>query len=215
MNCKFTLVIRPVLVFMIISLILFSVSACSMSDSYGSVTNRDVINFREFYLDAGEVGLKTWTQGTVFVRGDLEHPDDITVQIVMDVEIDPDDWSGVGVIFPEGWRVTGCTSSLVEINEPYYANLVTVLTRGAPENGGESWVVAGEVRYSGGESLGDLEGTVIIEADYVLKGKATPETLKLNISCGSEKDYIMHPVSLDLTIPLLEDFRPSRVENSY
>ncbi len=180
-----------------------------------SVTNKDVINFCEFSLDASSVNLTTRVNGTVFVKGDLEKPDDITVQIVMDIGLDPEDWGGVGLIFPEGWRVTSTTSSLVEIDDPYYSDMVGVMSGGAPEQGGWSWVAIGYPITMPGDSPGDLHGTVVIDADFVLEDTPTPDTLELTIGVGSKDGYVVNPVSIDLDVPLLEDMRPVRVQHLF
>ena len=187
-------------------------AGCTQQGMPESVTNRDVINFREFSLDASSVNLTTWTRGTVFVKGDPEKPDDITVQIVMDIELDPTDWGGVGLIFPEGWKVTGVSNSLVEFNDPYYNNLAGILTNGQPEDGGRSWVSVGYPSTLEGNIFTDVTGSLVVDADYVWKGKSTPEVLDLTVAVGSKDGYVVHPVSTHVEVPLLEDFRPARVQ---
>ena len=204
-------IIKTLVFALIIALLSVSLSACNGSDYTGTVTNTDVINFQDFYLDAAGVGLATQASGTVFVRGDLEKPDDIFVEVSMYVNIDPDDWGGVSLYFPEGWRVNNVLGSVVEIDEPYYSNLVSAMSSGQPEDGAESWVSVGYPLTQAGDSPGDLSGSVVIQADYVWKGKTTPEILDLTIGVGSKDGYIVNPVLLDLEVPLLEDFRPVRV----
>jgi hypothetical protein len=197
-----------------LTLILMSglLSACSGSGYVESVTNRDVINYRDFSLDAAEVGLTTRAEGTVFVRGDLDKPDAITVQIAILVEIDPEDWGGVNIHFPEGWKVTQLNNSLVEINEPYYSNLASAWTGGQPEQGGRSMIYIGS-RLPGDKPTDAVrKGILVIDADYVWEDKTTPEKLTLIISVGSKDGYIQGPVSMNVEIPLLENYRPYRIE---
>ncbi len=186
-------------------------SACSRSGYVEPVTNKDVINFRDFSLDAAEVGLTTRANGTVFVRGDLDKPDAITVQIAIFVEIDPEDWGGVNLYFPEGWKVTHLNNSLVEINEPYYSNLANVWTSGQPEKGGKNMVFVGRQSPGDQQPDGVRKGLLVVDADYVWEDKATPEKLTLIVSVGSKDGYIQGPVSMNVDIPLLEDYRPHRM----
>ncbi len=190
-------------------------AGCGGQGMIERVTNKDVINFREFSLNASSVNLSTWTRGTVFVKGDLEQPDDITVQIIMDVELDPADWGGVGLVFPEGWKVTGLSNSLVEFDDPYYSNLAGISTSGQPEQGGRSWVSAGYPILIAGDTPGDLTGLLVVDADYVWEDKPTPDSLDLIIGVGSKNGYVVHPVSIHVEVPLLEDFRPVRVQHLF
>ncbi len=164
--------------------------ACGGSGCVEQVTNRDVINFRNFTLDTAEVGLTTRAEGTVFVHGDLDKPDAITVQIAIFVEIDPEDWGGVNFYFPEGWKVTHINSSLVEINESYYSNLASVWTSGQPEEGGKNMVFIGKSSPGEKPTNDERKGILVLDADYVWGNKATPEKITLGIAAGSRDGYI-------------------------
>ena len=207
MHYKFTMTVFCLAIVLMSGLL----SACSGSGYLEPVTNRDVINFRYFSLDASEVGLTTRAEGTAFVRGDLDKPDAITVQIAIFVEIDPKDWGGVNLYFPEGWKVTHINNSLVEINEPYYSDLASVWTSGQPEEGGRNMVFVGSRSLGENPANDERKGILVIDADYVWEKKATPENLTLGIAVGSKDGYIQGPVSMNLEIPLLEDYRPYRI----
>jgi len=194
----------------IIALVL-ALSACHSQQQPQNIVNSGVINFHDFSLDASSIGLSTRAGGTVFVKGDLEKPQDITVQAVLEVELDPEDWGGVGLYFPEGWRVSGSSTSLVQIGDPYYSDLVSILTNGAPEKGGRQWVAVGYRPDRSGPGT-KLRGTVVIDADFVWENRPTPEVLQLKVAAGSKDGYIMNPVSLDVSVPLLENMRPVRVQ---
>jgi hypothetical protein len=198
---------------LVLALMTGLLSGCERSASIEPVTNNDVINFRDFSLDASPVNLATSVNGTVFVRGNLDKPEDITVRIAVFVEIDPVDWGGVSLLFPEGWKITHINNSLVEINDPYYSNLASVWTGGgAPEQGGQSMVLIGGALP--GEKLPGVprKGILVIDADYVWENKTAPEALSLDVALGSKDGNIKNPVSMKVDVPLLADFRPQRIE---
>ncbi len=196
-----------------LTLILFSglLSACSSSGYVEPLTNRDVINSMDFSLDAAEVGLTTRAEGTVFVCGEVNKPDDITVQVAVFVELDPEDWGGVTLYFSEGWKVTHINNSLVEINEPYYSNLASVWVSGEPEHGGRNIAFIGSRSFGENPTNDVRKGILVIDADYVWENKATPEKLTLIIAVGSKDGYIQGPVSINLDVSLMEDYRPYRI----
>ncbi len=200
--------LRSILAVVLLMIMVLTVGCSGDPPVPGPVTNLDVINYRDFTVNATSVGLSTAAEGTVFVRGDLKKPDDITVRIVMTVSIDPEDWGGVNLYFPEGWEVTGITSNDPGI-DGFQNDLATVWTKGEPAQGGSSWVAIGQRDANAGPATGVQQARLIIDAGFVLDGAATPETLALTVAVGNKNGYIVGPVSRDLAVPLLEDYRPA------
>lgn len=186
---------------------LVSLTSCTSRQENRAVTNTDLINFRDFSLNAGPVNQTTMARGTVFVRGDLDKPEDITIQIAMIVEIDPADWGGVNLYFPEGWEITQIASGFPVI-DGQQESIASVWTNGQPVDGGRSWVEIGRRDVGSGPFAGIREATLIIDAGYVLEGASTPAVLDLIVAVGS-KGVTLGPVSVELEIPLLSDYRSS------
>ena len=158
------------------------------------------------------MGLTTSARGTVFVHGDLEKPDGITVEIVTMVDIDAADWGGVNLYFPEGWEVTAMTSDRPHING-VQNGLASVWTNGQPSQGGKSWVAVGNRMPDHDPLDADISSLLTIDADYVRDGEPTPSTLDLTIAVGSKDGYIVGPVDTTVSVPLLESYRPPQTVN--
>ena len=63
--------------------------SCQSSTGFTSATNNDVINYRDFYLSTESVNLTTFTEGTIFVRGDKEKPKERWIQTtVLAIKLD-------------------------------------------------------------------------------------------------------------------------------
>jgi hypothetical protein len=200
---KISLKYLPMLV--IVFLISLTVLSCHnpIIPSYSS--NNDVINYREFYLSAENVSLDTFTRGTIFVRGDIEKPEERRVQIAAWVEIDTADWGGVSFNIPQGWEVTHIASDYPQGNpkpETYTSTLRT-----ESENVKYHRIVEiGCTRHGAAKPQGG-KGNLIIELAPESPEQELPENVEILIGVGSKDDYILNPVHETFEVLLNIDYR--------
>jgi len=194
------------LIFLVLpAILLFSLMLVSCHNPIipGYSSNNDVINYKEFYLSAANVSLDTCVRGTIFVRGDMEKPEDRRVQITAWVEIDAADWGGIGFGIPQGWEVTGITSDYPQGNPKPESYITTLHT--ASDEAFDTFVHIGATKYGAPEVQGG-EGSVIIELVPKDKKQELPESFKTIIGIGSKYDYIFHPVYETYEVPLHTDY---------
>ncbi len=102
-----TSLIRCLLFSLAILTLIAGATACGQPDSIKEVLpNEEVINFKDFSIDASSKGWNTRTSGVIFVLGDPEGPEIRRVQIVASVEIAPADDLGILFSIPTGWYIT-------------------------------------------------------------------------------------------------------------
>jgi hypothetical protein len=172
--------------------------------------NNDLINYESFSLSAEEVGLKTATGGTIFVRGDKEKSEDRRIEISAWVEIDAADWGGVSFNIPRGWEVTHVASDYPQGNskpETY----ATVLQTESPKEKYNRIVEIGNTRHGAAAPQGG-KGNLIIELAPKSSKQALPENIEVLIGVGSKDDYILNPVGETIEVPLNTDYRLSTKE---
>ncbi len=178
--------------------------SCRSAGIPSTSTNSDVLSYRGFYLSAEEVGLTTFTQGTVFVRGDRDNPEEMRVQIVARVEIDTEDFGGVSFNIPQGWKVATVVSDYPQGNpapEIYTVSLQTAdetVTWPVIVEVGRTSHIAGQANPQGGT------GTLIIELSPALSGRELPEDIDILIAAGSKIPSTVDAVHMTLSIPLNE-----------
>jgi hypothetical protein len=198
--------ILPVLaILMLFSLMLVSCDRLNPTTKSDSVSNSDLINFKDFSLSAESVNLNSSVQGTVFVEGDIEKSKDRHVTICARVEIDPEDWGGLGIYIEQTeWNITNFTSNYPEGNpEPdAWAQIWTKTV----EDGSEKMITIGR-SDNPPESSGGGVGTVIIELDPASGAEDIPENLEFSIGIGSKDGYIVNPVGEDIVVPINDDYR--------
>jgi hypothetical protein len=184
----------------LILLMLFSTSCAhhSYSDDFSqSSTNRNVINFQEFALDAASVGQSTHASGTIFVKKDDKNPNLLHAQIAAFVEIDSSDWGGVGFSIRKGWKVTGVASDYPQGTERLQVDTL----RGFSDDGIPFYMVQIGDNFSDGHAIQGGKGSVIIELESILVNQTLPETLDISIGVGS-KSNIQGPVHTTISIPI-------------
>jgi len=74
--------------------------------------NEKIIQIKDFSVNSDSTELKTSAKGTIFVKGAEGVPEHI--QIVVWIEIDPDDRGGVAVYVPKKWYIANVISSFPE-----------------------------------------------------------------------------------------------------
>lgn len=164
--------------------------------------NKDVLYFQDFALSAEAVDLNTNVKGTIFVKGDKEKPEKRHIQISARVEVDPQDWGGVGFYITEGWNVTNIASDF-----PRGSSTPERYTTTLSAGGEARMVYIGHSRMSAVSGGG--EGSIVIEFDPV--GKDLPANTAITVGVGSKGDVIVNPVSQKIPVPLNIDYRtPAR-----
>lgn len=197
---------KAYLIAAILMLLGMTATACHQPVMPSSTVNKDVLNFRDFSVSAESVDLSTSVNGTIFVRGDIEKPDDRHLQISARLEIDPNDWGGVGFSFPQGWNVTSIASDYPQGN-PAPDRYITTLS-----SGGEARMVyIGSSKMLGSDVGGGGRGSVIIDVEPASGQKDLPESLVITVGVGSKGEVVSNPVFQKIPVPLNIDYRtPTR-----
>jgi hypothetical protein len=201
--------IKNSLKYFLICIVIFvagtGILSCQSSTGSTSATNNDVINYRDFYLSAESVNLTTFTEGTIFVRGDKEKPKERWIQISARVDIDVMDWGGVSFNIPQGWEVNTAVSDYPQGN-PNPENYTQILRTGSKEVKYHRIIEVGHTRFRAVKSQGG-KGSLIIELIPESPGEELPETIEILIGIGSKGDYTSSPVHETFEIPLNVDYR--------
>ncbi|MBE7680770.1 MULTISPECIES: hypothetical protein [Paenibacillus] len=148
------------------------------------VVNGNIIQVKNFDLDAKSTNLKTMTEGSIFVEGEKEHIDHI--KIVAHVEIDPVDWGGVAFYIPDQWSVSSITSSYPE-HQPKLkpAEYVSTWMNSSDDSSWRTMIEIGRERNF--TANGGGTGTIVIDLSPDQKGMSPSESLKIGIEVGSEE----------------------------
>jgi hypothetical protein len=194
-------------ILVLLSLMLISCESNSAPLSDG-ISNSDLIAFKDFSLSAHSVNLNTSIQGTIFVEGDVQKPGDRHITICARVEIDPQDWGGVGLYIEQTeWDVTNFNSDYPQgSKEP--DRWATIWTKAVEPQGFEKWITIGRSDNPPDTSGGGV-GTIVIELSPVSGIETLPETLEVTISIGSKDGYILHQVGEDVSVPINVDYQGS------
>jgi hypothetical protein len=192
-----------IVLLVIVTVISLAALSCHnpITPSYSS--NKDVINYRDFYLSAENVSLTTMTGGTIFVRGDTEKPEERMVQITAWMEIDPADWGGVSFSIPQGWKVENIASDYPQGN-PKPEEYITVIQTAANRTFNKV-IHVGTTKLGAPKELGG-NGNLIIELAPESGKEELGENFQTIIAVGSKYDYIINPVHETYEVPLNTDY---------
>jgi len=163
--------------------------------------NENIIKISGFEVGSESTEVNTSAKGTIFVGGSDGSIDN--VQIVALIEIDPNDWGGVGFYIPDGWNVSNIISSYPEeLNQADSADYVAIWSTADREL---DWMTMVEVgRDRSYRAMGGGTGTVVIE----LLPEEQLETFNIMVGVGSaEKDgiRIVHPDFVEISVSIVED----------
>ena len=198
---KISLKHLPILI--IVFLVSLTALSCHSPIIPTPASNNDVLSYKEFYLSAENVSLVTKVGGTVYIKGAIEKPEDRRVQISAWMEIDSNDWGGIGFGFPQGWEITGITSDYPQGN-PKPESYIGTMSR-APGEEIVTYINIGNTKYGAPEVQGG-KGSIIIELAPKEKTQEFPENFQIVIGIGSKYDYIVHPVHETYEVPLNSDY---------
>ncbi|WFA82647.1 hypothetical protein [Paenibacillus amylolyticus] len=147
------------------------------------VVNGNIIQVKNFDLDAKSTNLKTMTQGSIFVESENQHIDHI--KIVAHVEIDSADWGGVAFYIPDQWSVSSITSSYPEHQSKLKpAEYVSTWMDSSDDSSWRTMIEIGRERNY--IANGGGTGTIVIELSPDKKGESPSNSLKIGIEVGSE-----------------------------
>ncbi len=120
-----------VIIFLSISCLALILIPCSLlfscrNNERVTAPNAGIINIKDFYVAASSTGLATSARGTIFISGENDRP--TKAEIVAWVEVDPEDFGGVRIYLPYGWKMTGLVSGYPEggIMESYFDRLISM-----------------------------------------------------------------------------------------
>lgn len=87
---------------------------CHQSNNPADKTtvNEKIIQIKDFSVNSDSTELNTSAKGTMFVKGTEGVPEHI--QIIAQIEIDPQDWGGVVFYVPKKWNIANIISSYPE-----------------------------------------------------------------------------------------------------
>lgn len=148
------------------------------------VVNGNIIQVKNFDLDAKSTNLKTRTEGAIFVEGEKEQIDHI--KIVAHVEIDPTDWGGVAFYIPDQWSVSSINSSYPEHQSKLkLADYVSTWKNSSNDSSWRTMIEIGRERDL--TANGGGTGTIVIDLSPDQKAVIPSESLKIGIEVGSEE----------------------------
>lgn len=188
MDKKYLYALTALLAILIVIVISVPVFINGEKPSENIRINNGIIRSIDFDISSGSEGQNTSATGTVFISGEGETPEKIS--IVARIEIDPEDSGGVVFDIPPGWKVSAVTSSYPEnYGQTKPGDYASIWTTTDPEPEWNTMVEIG--RDHGNLPAGSGTGTVVI--DLVPDENAIPDDAATGImvEVGSdEKDGI-------------------------
>ncbi len=105
------------LAIMIIPMLTVLLIGCHQSNNPADKTtvNEKIIQIKDFSVNSDSTELNTSAKGTMFVKGTEGVPEHI--QIIAQIEIDPQDWGGVVFYVPKKWNIAN-TSAVIPKRKP-------------------------------------------------------------------------------------------------
>src|SRR5690606_7704565 len=97
-----------------LSIFLLIITSCNSGKNlnYQEVVNNDIHRIESFELVSSVEYLNSSVQGTVFVKKDSK--DNVYLQLISRVNVDPNDEGGVSFYVPYNWHIEDITSSYPE-----------------------------------------------------------------------------------------------------
>jgi hypothetical protein len=175
-----------VIIIMILITIIFS--GCNQElDSPDVVTaNEKIIQSKDFYVNSDSTELKTSVRGTVFISGDEGVPEH--AQIVALIEIDPDDWGGVGIHLSDKWNISSITSSYPkDKREKIAEDYVSVWTTAEETKHGWNKIIEIGRDTSRYTPTGGGKGTVVIDLDMNKETINPSDVFSMTVGVGSKE----------------------------
>ncbi len=162
--------------------------------------NKNMLDIKSFRAASDSTDLNTTAEGTIFVRGEEGRAD--SIQIAVEIVIDPDDWGGVSLNFPDKWQITELSSSFPEPSGSEKAQeRVIILT--SPGNARYATIV--EIgRSHTYKPTGGGKGTVLLTLSPDRRAEL-PESMMIAVAVGSDlrsgyrvagSDFIEIPLKL-------------------
>ena len=190
------------ILFAVIAIITLTAVSCDYDDGPKPseyTTNEDLICSESFYVGSESTDLDTWTSGTIFLSGEngiVKH-----AKIVAMVEIDPEDWGGVTITVPKGWKISSMLNSCPEDQGEDPSDFITTWFTADRNSEYNEIIVIGTDLLP--PSMGGGTGTVIIELDTT--ENASTELFQTTIGVGStvRNGYnVTNPDHKTIEIPL-------------
>jgi hypothetical protein len=167
------------------------------------ITNEKIIQTKDFYVNSDSTELETSVKGTAFLSGGEGVPEH--AQIVAFVEIDPDDWGGVGVNLSDQWNISSITSSYPEgKKEKTPEDYVAIWTTKDTKKEWNKWIEIGRDTHRW-TPTGGGKGTVVIDLEINKETMSPSDVFRMTVGVGSkEKDGIrsVHPDWKLIEIPI-------------
>lgn len=202
MNQKTGYIIITVIIIIVASVVFLGIIAGENNNPSGNTKfNENIIRTTGFSVNSGSASVNTSAEGTVFVRGSGEVPE--SVQIVARILIDPEDWGGIAFYIPDGWHISGITSSYPENKSGAVPDeQIATWSTADPDHEWNAMIEVGRDRRDLYTPEGGGRGTVVI--DLVPEDeKYLLNTSSIMVAVGSdERDGVMicHPDFIEVVI---------------
>ncbi|NWL89445.1 hypothetical protein DMN77_17980 [Paenibacillus sp. 79R4] len=152
---------------------------------YDAKANVNLVQIKKFHISSDSTELKTFAEGTMFVQGSNGSAEQ--VQIVAQIEVDPNDWGGVAFYIPHDWYISEITSSFPEKSALKPLDYMSRWTTADTDSKWRAWVEIGRDRSY--KPIGGGKGTIVIDVVPDKKMNPSAELFNLGIEVGSaEKD---------------------------
>jgi hypothetical protein len=74
---------------------------------YDAKANESIVQIQKFHVSSDSTELKTFAEGTMFVKGRNGSAE--RIQVVAQIEVDPNDWGGVSFYIQHNWHISSIT----------------------------------------------------------------------------------------------------------
>jgi hypothetical protein len=136
-------------------------------------------------MNTARSGMSTDIQGTIFVTGNAQHPNDRHIRIVATLDIDLRDWSGITIGFPGSWRIKGVTSSYPEGKPSQFSYISTMGEVLQPDASHPVELeIGGTTSPGAGAAGGGGHGSLLVDMQYALPKTTPPGSVVFTISGG-------------------------------
>jgi hypothetical protein len=194
-------IVLVVVLLVTVTFIIFLLSSKQDKLTHHSVVNETIIQTKTFSVSADSTDYITSSKGVVFVKGDGDKVEGM--QIVAQIEIDPNDWGGVSFLLPAHWVVSNITSSYPEnvTNTTPYEHISTWTTADTDVEWAASIEIGRDRSY-----LQTAGGTGTVVIDVIPDENINPtEAIQVGVAVGSAirngykvvgTDHIKIPISI-------------------
>lgn len=181
MKTKAKYILLNLLTLIIITMLIYGCHKNNSLEDRAPV-NDDLIQVKTFSVSSDSTQLNTSAKGAIFVKGTEDVPEQI--QIVAQIEVDPDDWGGVAFYIPKKWDIESIESSYPDSDNAKSSGYTSTWITASDEYEWNKYIEIG--RSSSYEPTGGGAGTIVI--DLVTNNDEVNQSDKFNIMIAVGSD---------------------------